>query len=399
MTVKDKAKDTKIPLPAVDRLTAPVIKTNVTPKPALKEAIAKNAQDVTAPPAVGPDSDFAFQQFMRLMIFSESSKAAFGNEEENKYHTDIDLNVDNVGPGFDPKNPIDQVFSAFRRDNSGDRETTAHFERYVLQNPQYYPRYSVTPDKPGQSFVPPAFKIDPTEARKNLAKDLVTVSNMYAAEAGMKPADFAKVLGGVAVIESRFGVLREVKGTKYESSASGAFHYLNGTMAGHLRNNAGDKRITDRLTSLGIDINDGISKREVWLAKDDNIVAGSTLAKDVIRIVQANPALRSDPEALIKRVYQEHNMGAAGARALAQGGITAVEKVDHRIDDNNPMFFRGASSAKEVDNRYAAFTGKAFNAAAPLIDEAMGLTGPTMAAAKQSKVAEAVKNLPTPQPS
>ena len=37
---------------------------------------------------------------------------------------------------------------------------------------------------------------------------------MYAADAGMSPRDLAAVLGGIATIESRFGVAREVPWNK-----------------------------------------------------------------------------------------------------------------------------------------------------------------------------------------
>ncbi len=272
--------------------------------------------------------------------------------------------------GLDPKDPIDSAHAGFHRENRSDRQITSDFEsRYIPQYAIANPNYSVAPSA---GFKPPAFTMSKTEARAKLAADIVTVSGMYAAEAGMSKEDFAKVLGGVAVIESRFGVAREVKGTKHPSSASGAFHYLDGTMAGKLREKmASDPRITARVDTLGINVKDGVSKAEAWGLKDDNILSASVLANDLVKLVKQNPQLKGDVAALTARLYQTHNMGDAGARALAQGGIQAVNKLDPRIAENNQLFFGKTSSTEEVQARYTNFTAKAVGAATPLLEEAL----------------------------
>ncbi len=312
-------------------------------------------------------------------------------------------NIADLGNGFDLNDKIDASYAAFQQANPSDRQLTANFERAeyspFIYNPRTsHGRHSNSPNSIiDDGFKAPAFKLDKQEARLNLAADIKTVSDMYATEAGMSSKDFAKVLGGIATIESRFGVLRSVSGTKYASSAGGAFHYLDGTIAGEVRNSMSDPRISGRVNRLGVEIHNGVSKSEAFTLKEDNVLAGSILAKRVIEAVRKNPELKDDIAALTTRVYQSHNLGEAGASALARGGRNALEALDHKADDNNPMFFRGTSSDTEINNRYKQFVSNAVASSAALIENTFG-SSTTLAQNRQQPVKVAVATLPSREP-
>jgi hypothetical protein len=419
MVVKKDDKTTGKTPPAADTLLAAPFPDV---KPATKTQIAaaradtkfqKNLSQITGQSQHDSDEekeltifDLEWNQFVLSQLFSGNAEDMTWRTQDEKGEPIIKYMAKN---GLDPKDGIDRAFAEFQQANPRDREITSRYESHFV--PQYsvdHPVYSVAPSA---GFKPPAFTMSKTEARAKLAADIVTVSGMYAADAGMSKEDFAKVLGGVAVIESSFGVIREVKGTKHPSSAGGPLHYLDGTIAGKTREKMiSDPRIASRVDALGINVKDGVSKAEAWGLKDDNILAGSVLANDLVKLVKQNPHLKGDVAALTARLYQTHNMGDAGARALAQGGIQAVNRIDHRIAENNPMFFRGASSTDEVQSRYTSFTAKAVGAATPLLEDAMMASDPSYALAKNAidkakkgpapvTVADAVKQLPTPQPS
>jgi hypothetical protein len=295
-----------------------------------------------------------------------------------------------LGQEFDTKDPIDVAHAQFRRQNTTDREVTAEFENDnftpLIINPRIPSQAGRDRNIPNavidDGFKIPTFKLSKEQARTDLAKNIRTVSEMYAQDAGMDAKDLAKVMGGIATIESRFGVLRSVSGTKYVSSAGGAFHYLNGTIAGEVRQSMSDPRISGRVAALSVSVNDGVSKSEAWVLKEDDVLAGSVLARRIVETVRRNPELRNDIEALTTRVYQAHNLGDAGARALARGGRQALESLDHRADDNNPMFFKNTSSDAEINARYRKFVAGAIASANPLIDVAFSSSPqPTMVAA------------------
>ncbi|HNQ92422.1 MAG TPA: hypothetical protein PKI93_05760 [Alphaproteobacteria bacterium] len=235
----------------------------------------------------------------------------------------------------------------------------------------------------------PSFNLSSDERRSALARDIVVVSERYSSQAGMSARDFAAVIGGIATIESSFGTKREVKGTKHVSSASGSLHYLDGTMRGEISKLAADSPIRTLIRQMGIDITDGISKQEVRELKDNNILAGSVLARKIVDVVNENPSLRNDVHALTAEVYRRHNMGDAGARAFANGGIEAVNKVDSRIADNNPIFFRGTDNSAVVAERYNKFSANAVNAASPLLDAAFET---------KAVIAKVRHDMPAPQP-
>lgn len=323
-----------------------------------------------------PPEEAALRQYQRFMLLTENCRDMLDELREE-------------GSGFDPSDPIDQAHAAFKAENPKDRETVAQYEVENLAPSYYNPRLPYTMGRGTHSphsvmddgFRPPTYKLDKNAARTDLARDIATVSKMYAGDAGMSEKDFAKVMGGIATIESRFGVSRSVTGTKHPSSAGGAFHYLDGTIAGEVRNAANDPRITSRVAALGVNTKDGIAKSEAWTLKDDNILAGSVLARHIVDTVKKHPELRNDPAALATRVYQTHNMGEAGANALARGGLTALNAVDSRIAENNPMFFNGAGSSAEVNQRYTKFVAGAVNSASPLIEAAFSVAPPPLTTA------------------
>ncbi len=299
-----------------------------------------------------------------------------------------------LGTDFKKSDPIDVAYAEFRNKNSTDRTVTAVFES------ENHASYIVSPRLPSQAgrdrtipsaviddgFKVPAFKLSKEQARTELARDIRTVSEMYAADAGMSAKDFAKVMGGIATIESRFGVLRSIPSgaTKYASSAGGAFHYLNGTIAGEVRQSMSDPRIASRVAALGVSVNNGVSTSEAWTLKDDNILAGSILAKRIVETIRKNPELKDDVAALTTRVYQAHNLGDAGARTLAQGGVSAL---DDKSKANNPLFFKNAQSDADVNSRYTKFVTGAIASANPLIETAFTTLPETtvVASARQNK--------------
>lgn len=341
------------------------------------------------------DSDDDFLRILALNQFLENSLMTNLGSYEEDYDANLDL-----------QNLIDEAYSDFNQENADDKEITAEYDHELSskfsiplglagKHPGSSSRFAVIDD----GFKAPKFSLPPSQARADLAKDIVTVSNMYAAEAGMSPKDFAKVLGGVATIESKFGVLRSVSGTKFESSAGGAFHYLNGTIAGEVREGMSDPRIANRVAALGVSVKDGITKSEAWALKEDNVLAGSVLARNIVDLVRKNPELRGDVTALTTRVYQSHNLGDAGAAALARGGRAALEKTDYKADDNNPMFFRGTSSDAEVNQRYSKFVAQAVSAATPLVETAFATSTTTLAATKHQGKDVALGPLTAPEPS
>lgn len=318
----------------------------------------------------------------------------------------IKTNLFQLGADFNPNDKIDRSYAQFLQANPNDREITAAFEAHhyspLVLDPRFssHGGYSTSPNAIiDDGFKTPGFKLDKHQARTALAADIKTVSDMYAADAGMSPKDFAKVMGGIATIESNFGVFRSVKGAKYASSAGGAFHYLDGTIAGEVRQSSSDPRISSRVNMLGVNIKDGVTKSEAWSLKDDNILAGSILAKRIIDTVRKNPELKDDIAALTTRVYQSHNLGEAGANALARGGRRALEAMDHRADDNNPMFFRGASSDTEINNRYKKYVSGAVASVAPLIAEAFADPSPLALQDKKPIRVATAPSLPGREPS
>jgi hypothetical protein len=338
---------------------------------------------------IAPADDFLARDFERRRLL----EILYDNADEVSNESLITWAKDNdsvLGQEFDPKDPIDVAHAQFRRKNATDRDLTARFENdnytSLIINPRVSSQAGRDRNNPNSviddGFKIPAFKLNKEQARTDLARDIKTVSEMYARDAGMDAKDFAKVMGGIATIESRFGVLRSVSGTKYASSAGGAYHYLNGTIAGEVRQSMSDPRISSRVATLGVSVSDGVSKSEAWALKEDNILAGSILAKRIVETVRRNPELKNDIEALTTRVYQAHNLGDAGARALARGGRQALESLDHKADDNNPMFFKNTSSDAEVNARYRKFVAGAIASANPLIDVAFSSSPqPTVIAA------------------
>lgn len=372
-------------------IATPVLPSNahsrVTPKGSVhNRKAAPETSPVTTPEPVASDRehDVFFQRFIRLALMDANTEDVTATPIE----TWIKDNLLSLGKDFDPKDPIDNAYAHFQRSNSTDRRITADFESRGEYTPHIYnpltggrvaPSPNVIID---DGFRAPAFKLSKSEAREALAADIKTVSGIYAAEAGMSPKDFAKVMGGIATIESSFGVIRSVTGTKYSSSAGGAFHYLNDTISGQVIQHMKDPHIATRLEQLGVQVGNGLSKSEAWTMKEDNVLAGSILAKRIIETVRKSPELKDDIVALATRVYQSHNLGDAGARALAQGGRAALEAKDHRADDNNPMFFRGASSDAEVNQRYTKFVTNAIASASKLIDNAFDGPSTTLTQAK-----------------
>lgn len=388
----DNKKETKSPISA-----APVvINTAVAPAVANRDAVKlkaptetrlKREDPIVAPiPADAPKSeeDVAFQRFIRMELIN------YGQELTTLSLDDwVKDNTADLGKDFDPKDPIDRSYADFQRNNSSDRRTTSDYESSAYSPFMYNPRvggsagrsnspYSIIDD----GFKAPAFKLSKNEARTALAADIRTVSDMYAKEAGMSSKDFAKVMGGIATIESSFGTIRSVSGTKYASSAGGAFHYLDGTIAGEVRQNMADPRIANRVASLGVSVKDGVSKSEAWALKEDNILAGSILATRIVEAVQKNPELRNDPEALAKRVYQSHNLGDAGAQALARGGRSELDRLSVKSAENNPLFFRGAKDDAEIDARYTKFVGNAMKSSESFITAAFSGATPDVQVAQ-----------------
>ncbi len=225
---------------------------------------------------------------------------------------------------------------------------------------------------------------------KDLSNDIKTVSQMYASEAGMSQKDLAKVIGGIAHIESKGGILRSVVAKDIESSAGGAFHYLNGTIKGEVLQSLNDPRIANRVNELNPHISKqtkakDISTEDAWELKEDNILVGSLVAKNVIKALQKHPELKNDVNALTTYVYQSHNLGEGGATALARGGREALEKASPLADNNNPQFFRGAKSDEEVNSRYNKFVSNAIASASPLIDTAFAGEPKTLVATVVNK--------------
>lgn len=372
MAVKDKSKNPPNPVDAI--LDNPIVAKKPA-TPAQKIAVQSVAAQTVTPRT--PDANT--QRFLNRLQNGTMSVPADGEGEIAKdflawqrlflFNDNKDSLVSKlfkaeaeplVGPPLDLKNPIDAAYVRFHTANPDDRKTTATYERYISSvpagSPHYRPQFHVSND----GFKAPAFTLAPAVAREQLAGDIGKVSKMYAADAGMSEKDFARVMGGIATIESRFGVARSVSGTKYASSAGGAFHYLDATIAGKVRQSLDDDpRISARVASLGVNVSDGVSKGEAWTLKEDNVLAGSILARDIVRMAKARPDLRNDATALATEVYKAHNMGEAGAAALARGGVDALNAVDSRIIANNPMFFRKG----DAQQNYASFVGNAVHAA------------------------------------
>lgn len=408
----------------------PPISTPVDAKSAQNRATLPALKGQIASTLKRPEQDAEFQRHM-ADLQQQSSLTTAPDEDTTQYRrwtliqsllgdniTDINPLTDwvkenpaKLGENFDINNPTDRAYAEFRRANENDDDIVGRFETENMGNYYYNPRipsrnngadrnsnYSVADD----GFKPPRYKLDPNQARQELARDIRTVSTMYAGEAGMAEKDFAKVLGGIATIESRFGVLRSIPegATAFKSSAGGAFHFLDGTVAAEVRQSSSDPRVTKRVAELGVNIGDGIGKGEAWTLKDDNILAGSLVAKNIIKAIQKRPDLRNDPEALATFVYQSHNLGDAGARALARGGRDELERVSKAADDNNPMFFRGAKSDTEINNRYTKFVTGAMASASPLIEATFLATeAPVIASAAPARKPVHAAAFPAPQPS
>lgn len=239
-------------------------------------------------------------------------------------------------------------------------------------------------------FKTPRFSMNPAEqvaARTNLTNAINLTSAQYAAEAGVSQKDMARALGAIATIESRFGTQRSVVGSKYASSAGGSMHYLDGTIAAEVRANMGDRRVAERVAALGINPADGISKSEAWTLKNDDLLATRLVAIGIVNLAKKHPELARDPEALATRYYMQHNLGAGGANALLQGGVSAVGE---KAAANNPMFFRGAESSAEVTGRYRKFVVGAMASADNLMTQLSG--------AQPALVAKKDAGLPTPSP-
>ncbi|HRK97860.1 MAG TPA: hypothetical protein PLE43_05190 [Alphaproteobacteria bacterium] len=339
----------------------------------------------------------AFQRMMREMGQGEDGSELTAEEKDAEkarkssyyvaslWRDTMQENLDNLLAAIDPNDDIDRVYDSF---HDPEREAYLASVDNDYQNGFRSGSHGGSSGSTGR-WVSPSFNLSKSELRGQLASDITEVSHMYAADAGMSPRDLAAVLGGIATIESRFGVAREVRGTKYASSASGAFHYLDGTMRGELKQYGSDPRIAARINKLGINVSDGVDKSEVMALKDDNILAASIKAKDIVAIVKRHPELAKDVDGLVAEVYKQHNMGEAGARAFNRGGIGAVAQIDHRIIGNNPMFFRGTNDSNVVANRYEQFTAKAVSASASHLDTAFAAYNPD----KNTKLAAAGSEL------
>jgi hypothetical protein len=239
-------------------------------------------------------------------------------------------------------------------------------------------------------FQTPRFNMNAAEqagARLHLSNAINLTAAQYAAEAGVSQKDMARILGGIATIESSYGTKRSVVGAKYASSAGGAMHYLDGTIAAEVRANMGDRRVAERVAALGINPADGISKSEAWALKNDDLLSTRLVAIGIVNLAKKNPELARSPDALATRYYMQHNLGAGGANALLSRGVSAVGEV---AASNNPMFFRGADSSAEVTGRYQRYVVGAMKSADNLTAQLTGAS-PVLAAKKDA-------GLPAPSP-
>lgn len=359
------------------------IATNVAPS---KEVALKgNTTSRYVAPSKSDKADADFSNAPQKLSEEEIALASYTKRQIMNYGRDLTADLDiwtqtheaELGEKFDPTDKIDRSFAEFQRANPSDRRITADYEASEYTPNVYNPRIpsSRRSNSPNSiiddGFKAPTFKLDKQQARTELAADIRTVSEMYAKDAGMSAKDLAKVMGGIATIESRFGVARSVSGTKYASSAGGAFHYLDGTIAGDVRGAMSDPRISNRVAQLGVSLKDGVSKSEAYTMKEDNILAGSVLAKRIVETANENPELRGDVAALAKRVYQAHNLGDAGAARLARGGVDAMNDKEKA---NNRLFFGGNASDAEVDKRYTKFVAGAIASSDNLIEGAFAST-------------------------
>lgn len=292
---------------------------------------------------------------------------------------------------------IDRIFNALRSSPEGEARESA-----LAARDAEFSRFCDEPGKGGAAkssrascvrddgFRVPRFKMNPEEqsaARVSLATAIHTASAEYALGAGISQKDMVRTLGAIATIESSFGTQRSVVGAKYASSAGGAMHYLNGTIAAEVRANMRDPRIAERVASLGVNPADGIGESEAWTLKNDDLLATRLVAIGVAELARKRPELAGNPEALATHYYMRHNLGPGGANALLHGGVAAVGE---KAAANNPLFFRGAGSSAEVVARYQKFVSGAMASADTLMAQ-LPRGQSTLAAKKET-------GLPSPHP-
>ncbi len=211
--------------------------------------------------------------------------------------------------------------------------------------------------------------LDRTQKRTELASAIVEVSGHYAPQANMDPRVMARVLGAVGVIESRFGEARQVVSSRFKSSASGSMHFIDSTGLGEYRQNINDNYIMTQLVQRVGPV-DPQTKAGIMRIKDCDHVAVSWVAKRILEVVQRNPDIKDNPEAIFMELYQRHNMGVGAYAIFKKGGLKALLSASPVTAENNPVFFRGADSTEGVNDRYMAYGRRAMNASARLIDEA-----------------------------
>ncbi len=360
----------------------------------------------TPPPASGSEQDSAFQEMMKKIV----SNAGQITDPPAEEFVPIDVRrlLDaQLALAFDNRfeeylESLGKSFDSFQESLEGEEHARAMAARdaefagfcYKSSGKGSLRRYSHPSCIRDDGFQTPRFNMNPAEqrtARTHLANAIQLTAAQYGPEAAVSQKDMARALGAIATIESSFGTKRSVVGTKFASSAGGAMHYLDGTIAGEVRANMGDRRIAERVAALGVNPADGISKTEAWTLKNDDLLATRLVAIGMVKLAKKHPELAQNPEALATRYYMQHNMGEGGANALERGGVAAVNNTDSRIVANNPMFFRGADSSAEVTDRYRKYVVGAMKSAGNLMDQLAGAQPLVLATKKDA-------GLPTPSP-
>jgi len=208
-----------------------------------------------------------------------------------------------------------------------------------------------------------ALGMSPEQVRErhvSVSNAIESATAQYAGQINAPKDVLKQALGAIAFRESNFGLKMHVTQSALQSSAGGAWHFLDGHTEAVSAKYAGDPEIRKRLAHHGVKNPADMTAVEADRVKRDDNLAARLVLLEMGEVIKRNPSAAKDAVTLATEAFMSHNMGEGGKQALMSGGMNGLRaltdrkgnKVGEQIILNNPIYFRGAESASDVVQKY-----------------------------------------------